>query len=397
MKDKLSKGEEKFYTTESSTTSNDFTTTMNTSKMKSSCFDCGNCTSTSLNKIATNEDYELKLMMQNNEILKLKSLLSKKNKKLEEYEKLLEKYKTIENELNATKSELMNITKSIKTSRLNSKESTFDRLSIISGDYDMRSAFHVNNNEKLKLNFKSMQTDLEISKMVESKLKKKLEEMNIEVIEMQKKYAVKDKEFDRLRSLINTTNSSQNSCVKLLYNFTDFLDNNITQFQNIHQFFNVFAEENKKTYLSELFEGEFDFNNLNHNNYKIFINKINNLNYIIKLDEQLNFNQFFYNQVENEFTQTYNDFVKNFLQVLQILLKTLMTENTKIFYFVNNLNNLMKLKLLSGFDYKLVESKFDILNEFFKNNCKCSMRDEIKNKFTEHENKILVNNINIII
>lgn len=137
----------------------------------------------------TSSNLDLKILELNNEILQYKTTLKKKNKKLEEYKKLVCKYVNIEKDLVNSKKDLVLINESIHNSKISVKGG-----SAIS---ESESEIQKSEFEKLQIMYKQNQTDLEIARLIEEKLKNKLNELNAQMIE-------KNKEITRLKEIIKS-------------------------------------------------------------------------------------------------------------------------------------------------------------------------------------------------
>lgn len=360
------------------------------------------------------DDKEIHIILLNKEIIQLKNLLANKNKRIEEAEALLSKYGNIEIELKTTKRELTTINYSIKESK--SAKQSKDSLNNFNNDFDTRSlGYKANVEEKLKtlsslveklqIHIKNKETELEISKILENKLKKKIEENNAKSMDVEKKYENLKKEYSLLKynsserinhiemKLIKKSSNSK----QFLESFAEFYFDNNLLLEQIKEFLNLIKNENKNNFSQDLFQDELDFKFLDSNNYIHYLNKINTLNFVLHIDEQINYDNLYMNKLfnckkQNEFVEYFNDFMRKVINLFESCLKSLITENTKLLYFTDSLNNLIKNYILDKFDKNKIKNESVMYKKLCKNlNLSESGQEELeKNNFLVEVNIIFL-------
>jgi hypothetical protein len=342
------------------------------------------------------DEKEVKILELNNEILQLKTFLSKKNKKIEELERVIQAYKKLEESLVITKNDLVKITKSIRDSKScrgsnpnstygdnksNFDSRSFNNLNILptSTSLELRVKNLNEMNGKLQLTCNSMEMELEQTKASSSRLRKRVEEQNILLLENERNYqllqgenySLKQKLNQQVKELENKIIMKSENKREFYFQFLNLFYNNVQIFNDIQIFLEKLTEENRTNFHSELFESGLDFNNLNIQNYQIYLKKIQNLNFIFQLDEGMNLDQIYFKGAEfyiqngktseAKFIEYFNTFISKLLTVFEQLIKNLIVENNKIFYFTNTISILMKRLLTDKYELMKLNNSNDVI------------------------------------
>jgi len=185
----------------------------------------------------------------------------------------------------------------------------------------------------LNQNIITNQTELNTVKISEKNLIKKIEELKQEVNTTKEFY----------NSKFNSYNQKYKNKKKFIEDLNNFFSDNIFYYLQIIDFFSSINEMNSKNFQSELFEKEINLETIDINNYQLILQKINKLNFILKIEDRLNFDNMFLNfSKEKNFVTNYNLFAETIFKLFETMLKILTTENSKIFFYTNNINNLIK-------------------------------------------------------
>lgn len=311
------------------------------------------------------EDKDLKILEQNNEIMKLKATLKKRNKTLDDYEIMISKYEKIQKELLTTKNDLVIINRSIRESKLNHGDLTSygindSRSTNIRNQLTNRSVITElgNVNEKYKLEIQRLRTELELTKLIEIKLKRKLEECNIINNDLEKRCQVlktsKEDEILRIKEKCKELlGKSTQPDKRIIRTLQDIFKRETEKFDTLQKDLDNIQTENKRNYASELFEEGLNIQNLNLSNFEQYLNKFNMMNFIIKFDEEV----FSKTDIIQDKAIT-DPALQNFISITNTMLKkrtklfwttitALRAENSKIFFYSNITNNLIRNLLVA--------------------------------------------------
>ncbi len=290
------------------------------------------------------------------EVIRLKSILISKNRILEEYENIISDGKKLKQELHITKKSLLKVNDFINDTD-QSKASSYSskKFSQHKQEFEEKIKFLNEHIEKLQNSLKNKNSELDTLKAVESKYKKIIEKNASDLESCNGKVKEKDKEINKIREFYSTKYLNKK---KIIDNFVNFIENNPfgVYMDSIKNFLMKIENENIQNFSSKLFDQEFIVESLDITNFDYFLQKFQNLCFVVKYDKQnLNLNDYLIktdsnNPLEISFITSFNEYFKRIFSLIEMLIGSIIKENSKLFFYTDNVTKLIKQMIISNFE-----------------------------------------------